>query len=179
MRLADTFSTTFERSKTWAFHRWLLLSSSLHIYPSIFRRKRLILYFERALFGGWKGIQNTKYFRFGEKIRYTEIDIPHALAALSPSLAALSGSFRPDQMMCNWIAREMAKGSAKIPSYAPYLVPKLCSPPWMPGRADHSTSLEGWRKNSKQSKRKVMAPGALHSSVAYVPPAFPLRRRGM
>ena len=50
----------------------------------------------------------------------------------------------------------MAKGSTRVPAYTPYLVPKLCSPPWMPDRTDHVTSIEGWRRNSKQAKRRVL-----------------------
>ena len=41
------------------------------------------------------------------------------------------------------------------PAYAPYMVPKLRSTPWIPDRADHVTSLEGWKRNSKQAKRRV------------------------
>ena len=58
--------------------------------------------------------------------------------------------------MCYWADREMAKGSSRIPAYAPYLVPKLSSPPWMPDRTDRATSFEGWNKNSKKAKRKVL-----------------------
>ena len=50
----------------------------------------------------------------------------------------------------------MAKGSTRVPAYVPYLVPKLSSPPWMPDRTDHVTSIEGWRRNSKQAKRRVL-----------------------
>ena len=75
---------------------------------------------------------------------------------MSPCLAGLMGAFRPDQKMRNWIAREMAKGSSRIPAYTPYLAPKWYTSPRMPGRTDHSASFEGWKRNSKQAKRKLL-----------------------
>ena len=82
--------------------------------------------------------------------------MPHALAAMYPCLAGLMGSFRTDQKMRNWIAREMTKGSSRIPAYTPYLAPKLYAPPRMPDKTDHSTSFEGWKRNIKQAKRKLL-----------------------
>ena len=75
--------------------------------------------------------------------RYTGLGIPNALATLSPSCSGLIGSFAPDQEMRNWIAREMADGSARIPAYTPYLLPKQTPQPRTPDKTDYSTSSDG------------------------------------
>ena len=64
---------------------------------------------------------NTHLEQPGEKIRFAEVDIPLALLSSTPSLSDVSGIRRPDQSMCNWVQRELAKGLARIPSYRPYL----------------------------------------------------------
>ena len=71
----------------------------------------------------------THQERPGGEVRFTEIDIHRARNALSPSMKDIVGSLMPDQLMCNWIQRDRAEGKAKIPSYRPYLVPKLSFPP--------------------------------------------------
>ena len=53
---------------------------------------------------------NTHLEQPDEKVRFTEIDIPRALLRLAPSLSDIGGVLRPDQSMCNWVQRELAKG---------------------------------------------------------------------
>ena len=66
---------------------------------------------------------NTHVEQPGDKIRFTEIDIPRALLPMEPSLSNIGGVIRPGQSMCNWMQNELAKGTAEIASYRPYLVP--------------------------------------------------------
>ena len=49
---------------------------------------------------------------------------------------------------------EIAKGSARIPAYNPYLVPKLRPHPRMPNKTDRPTSLEDWG-GRKQAMRRI------------------------
>ena len=61
--------------------------------------------------------------------------------------------------MSDWVAIEMANGSARIPVYTPYQVPKLRPRPWIPEEADRSASLEGWGvvvDIKKSSRRRIL-----------------------
>ena len=91
-----------------------------------------------------------------DKVRFTEVDIPRALINLAPSLAGLTGLFRPDQLQVNWVAKELAKGLAKIPPFTPYLVPKLSSAPRVPDMTERRSSIEKWCSHSKQAKRRLL-----------------------
>ena len=99
---------------------------------------------------------NTQNEQADDKVRYTEIDIPRALQGMTPNLSALSGLLRPDQRMVNWIQREKAKGLAKIPPFAPYLVPVLSSAPWLPDVTEHRNSHDSWARNSRKAKRRLV-----------------------
>ena len=98
---------------------------------------------------------NTHLEQPDERVRFAEIDIPRSLLSLAHSLSGIRGVLRPEQSMCNWIQRELANGVAKIPSYRPYLVPKLSSPPWFPNKEDRRSIYESWPSNSRQAKRKT------------------------
>ena len=101
---------------------------------------------------------NTHLEQPEEKVRFAEIDIPRSLLKLAPSLSDIGGVLRPDQSMCNWVQRDLAKRLARIPSYRPYLVPKLSSPPWFPNKEDRRASFESWPANSRQAKRRALPP---------------------
>ena len=88
-----------------------------------------------------------------KNIRFTELDIPRALADYTPSLAAISSFALPDQDMVNWVNKEIAIANSKDPPYQPYLVPKLSEAPWIPPDSDHSTARTRWLGHAKQAKR--------------------------
>ena len=63
--------------------------------------------------------------------------------------------------MCNWIQKELANGAAKMPSYLPYLVPKLSAHPWLSNKTDRKSIYDYSPANSRQAKRKTL-PQELH-----------------
>ena len=88
-----------------------------------------------------------------DKVRYAEVDIPRLLLGTRPALSELTGMLRPDQRMVNWIQQGRANGLAKIPPYTPYLVPPLCSPPWLPEVSERRNSYDSWARNSRHARR--------------------------
>ena len=92
----------------------------------------------------------------GEEIKFTDVDIDRVLATYRPSLSTLSNRTIPNREMVNFISQELARGQAKIPAYAPYVVPELNKPPWAQQTQDHLSANENWKKFSRQAKRSTL-----------------------
>ena len=87
--------------------------------------------------------------------RYTELDIPKALAKYAPSLSSIPDFSPPGQYQVNFTRVEIAIAASQGPPYVPYLAPKLSENPRMPSDSDHSIARTRWVSFSKQSKRSL------------------------
>ena len=85
---------------------------------------------------------------------YEEFAIPALLATFSVDLIGLSGLLKPNQDMAYLISLELARGLSKVPTYTPFIVPRIAEPPWPVATSEHSAAIGKWGHNTRQAKRE-------------------------
>ena len=86
---------------------------------------------------------------------FEEVVIPARLANFSVDFHGLTGLLKPNQDMANAISLELARGRAKVPSFTPFIVPKISEPPWPIASAEHSAAVAKWKSNTRVAKREL------------------------
>ena len=78
---------------------------------------------------------------------YEEVVPPEKLRRYSADLSALGAFFKPNQLMANFISRELARGKIQVPRYTPYIVADVSVTPWPVPAAEHTMAIAKWSNN--------------------------------
>ena len=87
---------------------------------------------------------------------FEEAVLPEKLKAYRADLSQLGAFLKPNQLMANFISKELAKGKAQVPSYVPYIVADVSAVPWPVQSAEHTAAATAWK--AKRQAKKVVNP---------------------
>ena len=77
---------------------------------------------------------------------------PRKLRRYSSYLSALGSFFKPNQLMANFISRELARGEIHVPGYTPYIAADVSVPHWPVPASAHTLAITKW-SNNRQAER--------------------------
>ena len=60
---------------------------------------------------------------------YEEVAPPEKLRRYAADLSALGAFSKPNQLVANFVSRELARGEVQVPSYTPYIVADVSATP--------------------------------------------------
>ena len=98
---------------------------------------------------------------------FEELVIPRALARYTADLSGLGGFLKPNQLMVNYVSRELARGKLQVPSYTPYIVPAIAEVPWPVASAEHKAAATKWTGNRQAAKAAQFQPLPLNAWLLY------------
>ena len=90
---------------------------------------------------------------------FEEAVLPEKLKAYRADLSQLGAFLKPNQLMANYISKELAKGKAQVPSYTPYIVVDVSAVPWPVQSAEHTAVSTNWK--AKRQANKTTNPQSL------------------
>ena len=98
---------------------------------------------------------------------FEEAVLPEKLKDYKVDLSQLGAFLKPNQLMANYISKELAKGKAQVPSYVPYIVVDVSVAPWPVQSAEHTSAATRWKGNRQASKAVVPQPISFHAWLLY------------
>ena len=83
---------------------------------------------------------------------FEEIVLPSRLKNFRADFSQIGAFLKPNQLMANYVSRELARGKCQTPPYTPYIVPDLSLAPWPVPTAEHTSALARWKANKQAPK---------------------------
>ena len=83
---------------------------------------------------------------------FEEVVIPTRLKNFRADFSLLGAFLKPNQLMANYVSREIARGKCQTPPYTPYIVPDLSIAPWPVPTTEHTSALARWKSNKQTAK---------------------------
>ena len=83
---------------------------------------------------------------------FEEVVIPDRLKNFRADFSLLGAFLKPNQLMANFVSRELARGKCQTPPYFPYIAPDISIDPWPVPSAEHTTAVAKWKANKQASK---------------------------
>ena len=97
---------------------------------------------------------------------FEEPVIPERLRNFAAGLYPMSAFLKPDQLMANYVSRELARGKCQTPSYTPYITADVSAAPWPVPSAEHAAAMAKWTSN-KQASKPGAQPLRFHTLAMY------------
>ena len=74
-----------------------------------------------------------------------EVALPEKLKSYTSDLSAIGAFARPNQLMSNYISRELVRGGRKTPIYTPFIATDLAEAPGPAPTAEHTATHTRWK----------------------------------
>ena len=100
---------------------------------------------------------------------YEEIVLPGKLRRYSADPSASRAFFNLNQLMANFISRELARGEIHLPSYTPYIAADVSVAPWLVPAAEHTLAIAKWPNNRQAKKADHPQRLPFHAWLMYRP----------
>ena len=97
---------------------------------------------------------------------FEELVIPERLRNFRDDLSPMGAFFKPDQLMANYVSRELARGKCQTPPYTPYIAAGISTAPWPVPSDEHTASTAKWT-NNKQAPKPGARPPPFHAWALY------------
>ena len=101
---------------------------------------------------------------------FDEVVFPAMIPEYKADFSCLGGFLKPNQLMANYVSKELAKGRLQVPPYAPYIAADVAAAPWPVPTAEHTNALAKWefgRATAGQAKAARPQPLPLNAWVLY------------
>ena len=77
--------------------------------------------------------------------------IPERARTFTADLGGIGTPLKPSQEMANYICLELARGQAKVPAYAPFIVSDVAAAAWPAPSKEHEADVTRWRTSARQA----------------------------